>query len=119
MQIPVQVSFKNLPVSDAVEAAALRLAARLNRYCPRITRCDVTIASPHHHHRKGTLYSCRMDITVPGGEIVVNRDHPLDHAHEDVYMALHDAFDAARRLIEDHVRRMRHQVKTHAPPATD
>jgi cold shock CspA family protein len=54
---------------------------------------------------------------VPGGEIVVNRNHPLDHAHEDVYVAMRDSFDAARRQLEDHVRHLRGAVKPHAPRA--
>lgn len=114
MQIPVQVTFKDMPVSDAVEADVLRHAARLDRYFDRIARCAVTIDSPHQHHHKGRLYSVRIDLTIPGHEIVVNREHPVDHAHEDVYVAIRDAFDAARRQLEDSVRRMRGQVKTHA-----
>ena len=83
----------------------------------RITGCHVVIAQPHRHHRQGGLYSVRVDLVVPGGEIVVNRDHHLDHAHEDVYVALRDAFVAARRRLEDHVRRMRGATKQHLPRA--
>ncbi|MFM8890643.1 MAG: cold-shock protein, partial [Planctomycetia bacterium] len=53
----------------------------------------------------------------PGGAIVVNREHHLDHAHEDVYVALRDSFAAARRRLEDHVRRMRGGGKVHASRA--
>jgi ribosome-associated translation inhibitor RaiA len=116
MHIPIQVTFKDMTVSDAIEAAAIHHAARLERYYPRITRCDVSIASPHRHHQKGRLYSVRVDLTVPGREIVVNRDPPVDHSHEDVHLAIRDAFRATRRLLEDHVRGRRHQVKTHAKP---
>jgi ribosome-associated translation inhibitor RaiA len=42
----------------------------------------------------------RIDLKVPGKEIVVNRDHD-----EDIYVALRDAFDVARRQLEDHARR--------------
>ena len=54
---------------------------------------------------------------MPGGEIVINRDHHLDHAHEDVFVALRDSFDAARRRLEDRVRRLRGTEKAHAPKA--
>jgi cold shock CspA family protein len=74
----------------------------------------VVIAQPHRHHRQGRLYSVRVDLVVPGGEIVVNREHPRDHAHEDVFVALRDAFRAAERRLEDHVRRLRGGEKTHA-----
>jgi ribosomal subunit interface protein len=113
MQIPVKVSFKDLPVSDAVEADVMRRAQRLEHFYDRITRCDVTIAEHHKHHHKGRLYSVQIDLSIPHHEIVINREHSESHAHEDVYVAIRDAFDAARRQLEDQVRQMRHQVKSH------
>lgn len=115
MQTQPQVSFDDLPVDEAVRAAALDHVARLERCTDRLTGCHVVIAQPHRHHREGRLYSVRVDVVVPGGEIVVNRDHHLDHAHEDVYVAIRDAFDAARRRLEDHVRRLRGSEKIHLP----
>ena len=105
MQTQPQVSFDDLPVDERVRDAALEHVAHLERSCDRITGCRVVIAQPHRTHRRGRLYSVRVDLSVPGGEIVVNRDHHLDHAHEDVFVALRDAFDATRRRLEDHVRR--------------
>ena len=114
MQTQPQVSFDDLPVDDAVRDAALDHVAQLERFSDRITGCHVVIAQPHRHHREGRLYSVRVDLVVPGGEIVVTRDHHLDHSHEDVFVALRDAFDAARRRLEDHVRRLRGTEKHHA-----
>ncbi len=117
MQTQPSVSFDDLPIDEAVRDAALDHVAELERYSNRITGCHVVVAQPHRHHREGRLYSVRVDLVVPGGEIVVNREHHLDHAHEDVFVALRDAFDAARRRLEDHVRRMRGEEKAHAPRA--
>jgi cold shock CspA family protein len=117
MKIPVQIAFRGIPESDAVQAAIWKHAAELEHFYNRITSCRVVIDSPHRHQHKGTLYSVRIDLTVPGAEIVVNREHHLDHAHEDVFVAIRDAFDAARRRLEDHVRVMRGQTKAHAGPA--
>ena len=117
MQTQPQVSFDDLPVDEAVRDAALDHVAQLERYADRITGCHVVIGQPHRRHRQGRLYSVRVDLVVPGGEIVVNRDHHLDHAHEDVFVALRDAFDAARRRLEDHVRHLRGDEKSHAPRA--
>ena len=117
MQTQPQVSFDDLPVDEAVRDAALEHVAQLERQSDRITGCHIVVAQPHRHHREGRLYSVRVDLVVPGGEIVVNRDHHLDHAHEDVYVALRDAFDAARRRLEDHVPRMRGVEKSHAARA--
>lgn len=113
MQTQPQVSFDDIPADDMVRDAALEHIDRLEDFSDRITGCHVVIAQPHRHHRLGRLYSVRVDVRVPGGEIVVNRDHHLDHAHEDVHVALRDAFAAARRRLEDHVRRMRGEEKPH------
>lgn len=114
MQTVAQVSFDDIPVDESIRDAALEHVAELERFSRRITGCHVVVAQPHRHHRAGRLYSVRIDLVVPGGEIVVNRDQHLDHAHEDVYVALRDAFAAARRRLEDHVRRMRGDEKRHA-----
>jgi len=117
MQTEPQVSFDDLPVDEAVRTAALEHVEQLGGIHDRITGCHVVIGQPHRHHRAGRLYSVRIDLLVPGAEIVVNRDHHLDHAHEDVHVALRDAFRAARRRLEDHVRRMRGAEKTHVARA--
>lgn len=117
MQTQPHVSFDDLPVDEAVRDAALDHVAQLERFSDRITGCHVVIAQPHRHQRRGRLYTVRVDLVVPGGEIVVNRDHHLDHAHEDVFVALRDAFDAARRRLEDHVRRLSGAEKLHRPRA--
>ncbi|MBL0928060.1 MAG: ribosome-associated translation inhibitor RaiA [Phycisphaerales bacterium] len=116
MRIPVTIAFEGVPESDAVEQAVWKHAAGLERFFDRITSCRVTVARPQHHRHKGELYSVRVDLTVPGEEIVVSREHRFDHAHEDVYVALRDAFDAARRRLEDHARRVRGEVKKRAGP---
>jgi ribosome-associated translation inhibitor RaiA len=76
------------------------------------------VEAPHRHHHKGKLYSVRVDISVPGKDVVVDRAKPINQAHEDVYVAVRDAFDAAVRRLEDQTRKMRGSVKTHAgrPP---
>jgi ribosomal subunit interface protein len=114
MQTQAQVSFDDIPIDEAVRDAVLEHIDQLESYDDRITGCHVVIAQPHRHHREGRLYSVRVDVRVPGGEIIVNRDHHLDHAHEDVFVAIRDSFAAARRRLEDHVRRQRGSEKVHA-----
>ena len=116
MQIPLQITFRNIEPSPAVEADIRKKAAHLERFAPRITSCRVVIEARHRTHHQGTLYNCAIDIGAPGGEIAVGHVGPKDHAHEDVYVAIRDAFDAAGRRLEDHVRRTRASVKAHEPP---
>jgi cold shock CspA family protein len=118
MQVPVTIAFDGVPESDAVQRAILEHARALERYYDRITSCRVVVARPQHRHRQGDLYTVRIDLTVPGDEVVVNRERRFDHAHEDVYVAIRDAFHAARRGLEDAVRRMRGAVKHHEPSVT-
>jgi ribosomal subunit interface protein len=119
MPIPLQISFRNMGPSPAVEERIRQKAAKLERFHDRIVGCTVVVEAPHRHHHKGKLYNVRVDISVPGKDVVVDRAKPTDHAHEDVYVAVRDAFDAAVRRLEDQSRKMRGGVKTHAgrPPA--
>lgn len=113
MQIPLKITFKNIPQSDFVEARIREKVDKLEQFSELITSCRVLVETPHKHHRKGNLYNIKVDVTLPGEEIVATR-HPDEHqAHEDIYVAIRDAFDATRRQLEDYVRRRRGKVKTH------
>ncbi len=117
MQIEPRVSFKNTEHNDRIEAHVLEKIVELERFHPRIVGCHVVIGAPHRQHITGTLYDIRIDLSVPGKDIVIARDAGKDHAHEDVNVAIRDAFDAARRKLEDRVRLMSpHHRKFHAEP---
>jgi len=113
MQQPLQITFLNVPPSEAVEFKVRERAKKLERISDNIMACRVTIEAPHKHHHKGSTYQVRIDLTVPGGEIVVSRDPGLNHAHEDVYVAVRDAFDAMSRQLKNHVRQKHGKVKQH------
>lgn len=112
MQTPLRITFHGLEHSEAIEARIRAKAAELERFEADITSCHVTVESPHGHQHKGHLYEVRVDLHVPDGELVVSRAHRNDPAHEDVYVAIRDAFKAAARQLEDHVRRRRGDVKS-------
>ena len=113
MQLPLQITFRNMAHSDAIEAQIRQRAEELDRFSDRIMGCRVVVESSHRHQHKGRIYHVRVDVTVRGGEIVVKRDPPQHHAHEDIHVAIRDAFDAVRRQLEDSTRRVRGQTKTH------
>jgi ribosomal subunit interface protein len=114
MQVPVQVTFRDMPVSDAVEAACWDEAAKLERYFERITSCRIVVAASHRRHQKGNLFEIRIVLSVPGRELVVNREPPAHHEDEDVYVAIREAFDTTRRQLEDYVDRQRKQAQPEA-----
>jgi hypothetical protein len=114
MQTPTTVSFHKLAPSAALEAAARDEAAALADVFDRIVSCRVAIEAPHQHKHKGDVYRVRIELGVPGKHIVVGRAQG-DHAeHVDAYLALRDAFGAARRQLQEHAQRLRGQVKLHA-----
>jgi ribosomal subunit interface protein len=102
--------------SPAIEARVREAMDKLEQFHNRITACRVVVEAPHRRHNKGKLYHVRVDITLPGKEIVVNRESRLNHAHEDIYVAIRDAFDATRRQLEAYAREQRGQTKWHEPP---
>lgn len=112
MQLPLQVVFRDFPRSEAVEAAIRDKAEKLDQVFDRIIACRVTAALVQKHPHQGRQYNIRIDLTVPGSELVVNRDKD-----EDIYVAIRDAFDHARRQLEDYARRQRGEVKTHRTTA--
>jgi ribosomal subunit interface protein len=117
MQIPLRITFRNLDRSEAVEAKVRERVDELEQFYDRITGCRVVIEEPTRRQHKGNLFHVRVDLSVPGREIVVKRDPPEHHAHEDIYVAVRDCFDAVRRQLEDHVRRARGDVKAHEAPS--
>ena len=109
MQIPLQVSFHGVAHSEALYGAIRKRVGELERFYDRIVSCRVVLELGARQHRNGKQYSARIDLKVPGGEIAVTHEHD-----EDVQIALRDAFDAARRRLEDFARTQRGDVKRHA-----
>lgn len=116
MKLPLELSFLNMEPSESMEQDVRNKTAKLERFSQHITACKVVIEAPHKHHHKGNLYHVRINITLPGQEIIVNRAPGEHHAHEDVYVAIRDAFNAADRQLEDFVRKQRGKVKSHESP---
>ncbi len=116
MQRPLEIRFRKMDTSPAVEARIREKAAELERFSDRITGCRVTVEQEHRQHHKGNLFRVRVDLDLPGKPLAVTHTGPKDHAHEDVYVAIRDAFNAATRRLEDHVRERRGKVKAHDVP---
>lgn len=116
MKLAPQITFRNLPASEAIEAKVVDHVLQLDDFYKHIMGCRVVIEVPHRHHQ-GNLYHVRIDLTVPGTELVVKRDPPEHQAHEDIDVAIRDAFDAAERELKSYAQRQRGEVKTHEIPS--
>jgi cold shock CspA family protein/ribosome-associated translation inhibitor RaiA len=131
MILPLQISFRNMKSSEAVEARVREEVSKLETFYQKIMHCRVVVELPHKHRRKGDLYHVRIDLTVPGEEVVVRHEPSLEAslrqvdaekrsksaeahaAHKDVYVVIRDAFKEARRQLQDYTRRTRGQTKRH------
>ncbi len=107
MRLPLQVTFKNVPPSAALESHIVEKAEKLNRFSERIMSCRVVVDSTQRRHHQGKLFGIRVDVTVPRKELVTSAES------EDVYIAIRDAFDSAYRVVEEKRRRERGVVKSH------
>lgn len=111
MEIPLQITAHDFRLTPTVESEIRDKAAKLDATYERITRCRVVIEAPVGHHRRGGPFKVRIDVTVPGAELIVNRQED-----DDLPIAIRSAFDAMRRRLEDHVRQQRGDIKTHEAP---
>jgi ribosome-associated translation inhibitor RaiA len=111
MKLPLQVAFRHMDHSDAIEALVREKSAKLDEFSDHIMSCRVVIEPKGKHHLHGKLYEVHIDLIVPGEEVAVTREPDQHSEHEDIYVAVHDAFDVASRRLEDYVRRKRHDVK--------
>jgi ribosome-associated translation inhibitor RaiA len=105
----VRIALHHTTLSAEADRDIRERVARLTHFYDRIVSCRVTIDVPQHRHRSdATSYGVRIDLAVPGGEIAVTRQ-----PREDLETALQRAFEAARRRLQDHARRLQGAVKTH------
>lgn len=96
-----QVVFRGVDHSDAVEEAVHKRAEKLERFSDQIQSLRVTVESPHNNHHKGKMYHVGVEAFIPNHDIIVNHDQHDKHAHEDIYVAIRDTFDAVERQIKE------------------
>jgi len=131
MTLPLQITFRNMKHSTEVEGWVRAEAEKLETFYHRIIGCRVAIEVPHRHHKKGKPLHIRIDLTLPGKEIVIKREPVVvlripvngeaaasSHArakprHGDLQLVIHDAFKSAGRRVQDFARRQRGEVKKH------
>jgi ribosomal subunit interface protein len=115
VRFPLDIHFKDIEKSDFVYNNIWDHAEKLDRFFDRIVSCNVVVSAPHRSSRHGKIYHVQIRLYVPGEDIFISSEPELNAAHEDVYVAIRDAFDAARRKLEDHVRRLRGRRKKTTP----
>jgi ribosomal subunit interface protein len=112
MPVPVQLTFRDIPPSSAVAGHVERRASKLELFFDRIVDCRVVVEEPHRHSRKGKKFHVRIDVHVPGKELVVSRTP--EETKEELHAAIDDAFDDAERVIEEYARQLQPDFGEHA-----
>jgi ribosomal subunit interface protein len=119
MPIDLQITYRDFAPPLLAEKRIRSRVEKLERFFPRIISCHVVAEESHQRHHKGMLYGIRVNVVIPGGEIVASRDHHDKHDHEDFYVAMRDAFDALERQLRSHAERKRGEVKSHEKALSD
>lgn len=106
MKVPLEISSRNIDLSTEMEQLIHEKAAKLNNFHDGIISCRVMVEVPHRSQRKGVFYNVRIDLTVPGGDVVVKRE-----PGEDLYITICNAFDVAERQLKGFAEKQRGDVK--------
>ena len=133
MKWSLQITYRNVKPTAAIEEWIRDAAEKLDIFYNHIMSCRVAVEIPHRHHQRGDLYHIRIDVRVPGGEIVVNREPSLaaevrhlgkpatskqtelDGSQKNLRLAIKSAFRTVERRLQDYARCQRGDVKLHAP----
>jgi ribosomal subunit interface protein len=110
MKTPLQIVMRHIEHSEALETRIREQIARLENFHPHIIGCRVVIEPSRKHSRQGHHFQVRVEVRIPGKDVVATRVHDAD-----VFLALHEAFHAARRQLEEDIRQKRGETKAHAP----
>jgi ribosomal subunit interface protein len=114
-----QIVFHNIDQSDALTDSVNKRVEKLRRYNGDIIGGRVVLDSPHNNHHKGKVYSVTLELHTPNKEVVVTQEQHDNHAHEDLYVAIRDAFNAAERQLKSVDKKHRKQAMHKNPDAVD
>jgi ribosome-associated translation inhibitor RaiA len=116
MTFPLQITFRDLPSSAAVEEQIRERAEHLEHLFERIKSCRVIVEGRHRPQRAGKVFHLRVELSLPGKIIAIGSGPAELHPHDDVFVAVRAAFDSARRQLEHYAQRRRGDVKSHSLP---
>ena len=108
MKLALEISARDVRVNEEVEELIREKASKLDKFYDQIIGCRVKLDMPHRSQRSGMRYNVRIDITVPGGELIVKRE-----PDEDLHAAIINSFDTARRRVKEYAEKQRGEIKTH------
>ena len=102
MKVPVQITMRDLPHSEAVKIHIEEKVAKLQLFCHNIVACHVVLEFENKNQHRGNLHNTRVTIAVPGKELVSTHNE-----EEDMYISIRDAFDDMTRQLEGYVEHLK------------
>jgi ribosome-associated translation inhibitor RaiA len=115
MQIEPEIALRHVELTEAAEELIREGIADLDKAYDRLTSCHLMVDMPERRHQTGNLYHVRIDLRMPGHEIVIHRTPAEHHSHEDLTQALGEAFDQAKRELVEFVRQQREAERAPRP----
>jgi len=118
MQVPIELSFHGCDHSDALEGEIHARVAKIEEYYGRIMSCRVVVELPHKSHNQGKRFHINVDMSLPGAGHATHHDHGTNPAHEDVHVAVRDAFNAVEQQVKKIVGKRRDDERQSTEMAT-
>lgn len=133
MNFPIQIRYRNVEASPAVEEWVRKEAEKLSLFHQKILRCRVMLDLSHRHLQQGNRYEARVLLSAPGGQVVASsrttavdpqklleqgkkvKRMEIEAPHKDLRIAIADAFQAVGRRLQDQLQRQRKKIKRHEP----
>lgn len=94
MKSAVDVVYRDLASSTAINETITKKIEKLNRYTDQIVHSRIVLDTPHNHKHKGKQFRASLEIDLKGSPIAITQDN------ESIHLAIRDAFITAERKIK-------------------
>ncbi len=119
MQIPLEISYRDVYKTDELENLIREKAGKLEKVCDHITSCHVAIEKPQKSLINGSPYRIRIDIRIPPGhELIIKREPGEGNMDESLFAIVRETFEAAKRKTQKLCKKQRSKIKNHPAQET-
>lgn len=110
--LPLQITFRNMESSAAVEDRIRERVQRLERFNNRIIEVRVVVENPHKSSGSGkNPLGIAVEVEVPGRKLVSRSAEEVREAKGDVLLVVNEVFATMERQLDDEMDVRRGRVK--------
>lgn len=114
MQIPLEVTFGDIPQSQWLEDYIRERADHLDRLCSNMISCRVVVERAQHNHNTGNPFRTRIEVTLPPKKkLVADKQGTVGDPHVQLRPVVRKAFEAMEKRIRKETARRNGDVKHH------